>query len=586
MADRGDARLLAAIDHAEEAGDLLAWIDAVGARYARQSERGAAPAELAALRSALAERADGLRAGMRSRVGRLWAGEVVDVAFGELLRELLAEPDADPAEVFRLVELVKARTLLDLIDGRLQAPPPESAAHLAATEQGLLRFGADRQQDLVFAEMRLASELALGHGAPGRRSRATLSGTEEEYAAAGAGFSGVATPPSLERVIEALARGELLVEYVIPHHPLHPAFAVAILAIHRGGARLLPAPVDELPTDGFIGRMTVDDQAPIDMSPLGSASITLRAAIQSGDDAAALPLLRRLHDCLIEPLVGAGLDPAGFERVTIVPHRLLHPLPWAALMSADGRRLVERAALVFAPSAAVWLALRERAGPLSPSCLALANPPLAYAGADALPNAEDEVRQVAAALARAGVTTEQLVGLKASETALVERAAGHGILYLATHGAFPENDALDFHRLLLARTRRADGIVPADTIRALELRAAWLVVLSICDGGLYRFGPGDEPQGLLPAFLAAGAQNVIATLWQIDDAAGRDLMARAAPHLIAHGPAEALRRAACDALDDPSVPVRDWAGFVVAGTGGPAQIPGSRTLAPGSPNSA
>jgi CHAT domain-containing protein len=314
----------------------------------------------------------------------------------------------------------------------------------------------------------------------------------------------------------------------------------------------------------------VDDRAPLDASPLGNAITTLRDAIQRGDDAGAGAGLRSLHANLVAPLIDAGLDPAAFDLVTIIPHRMLHPVPWAALADGDGRRLIDRTALALAPSATTWLALRERARPLKRSCLALANPPLVYAGADPLPNAEDEIAQVARAIEADGVATDPLVGPAASETALVERASGHGIVYLATHGAFPENDALDFHHLLLARTRRHDGVVSADAIRLLDLSETWLVVLSICDGGLYRFGPGDEPQGLLPAFLAAGSQNVIGTLWQIADRAGRDLMVRAAPYLVSHGPAEALRRAMLDVSRDPAVPVRDWAGFVVTGTGGAA----------------
>lgn len=569
-ADRGDARLQHAIRNAEERGDLLAWIEAVVRRYERQRTRGASEAELAALRAALLDRADRLRAGLRSRVGRLWAGQVVDAAFGALLRDALAQPDPDPEEILRLTEAAKARTLLDMLDGRLQEPSAAAADPLAAAERDLLRFGEDEQRSLVFTEMRLASELGLGQGGSGRLSRETLRGPEDGYAADGSGFTGVAALPAPDRVSAALGPRELLVEYVIPYHPLHPAIGVWILAVDHSGIRLLPTPVGEQSGD-FIGRVTVDDHAPLDTSPLGNTITILRSAIQDGDDAGTETALRTLHTNLVAPLIDAGLDPAAFELLTIIPHRVLHPVPWAALTDAAGRRLIERTAVALAPSAAAWLALRERACPLTPNCLALANPPLPYAGADPLPNAEDEIAQVADALAGAGVETEALVGPKASETALVDRAAGHGIVYLATHGAFPENDALDFHHLLLARTRGHDGVVSADAIRRLDLAATWLVVLSVCDGGLYRFGPGDEPQGVLPAFLAAGAQNVIGTLWQIDDRAGRDLMVRAAPHLVSRGPAEALRRAMLDVHGDPAVPVRDWAGYVVAGTGAAPQ---------------
>jgi hypothetical protein len=568
--DKADERLRFAIEHAETEGDLLAWIGAVVARYERQRRHGVTARELGEVRRTLAERADALRSGLRSRVGRFWAGQVVDRAFGPILRDLLSDHRADPTEVFRLVEATKARTLLDAMHGLYGEPPEEARGGIADLERELLRFGEDENDGLVFDEMRLASELALGRGELGNRPRNALRAVEDAYAAVGAGFAGVATPPELDRVVAALEPGELLVEYAIPYHPLHPVFQVAAIAVQTGGPELVPV-VDppEGGEAGFVGRIQVDDHAPYDMSPLGDLMIGLRAAIQGGDDATAAPILRELYTMLVEPLVRAGVDPAAFERVTIVPHRVLHPLPWAALTAPDGRCLVDGAALAFAPSAAVWLSVRERARALSRTCLALANPALSYAGVDPLPAAENEVRELSDALAEQGVTSDVRPGVAASETALVEHAAGKGIVYFATHGAFPETDALDFHHLLLTRTRRHDGVVAADDVRRLDLSDAWLVVLSICDGGLYRFGPGDEPQGLMPAFLAAGAQNVVATLWEIDDDAGRDLMVQAAAHLVEQGPAEALRRAVSG--DARSRDVRDWAGFVVVGSGAPPQ---------------
>lgn len=46
-------------------------------------------------------------------------------------------------------------------------------------------------------------------------------------------------------------------------------------------------------------------------------------------------------------------------------------------------------------------------------------------------------------------------------------------------------------------------------------------------------------------------------------------MVRAAPHLPPEGPARALRHAALEVLQDPGVPIRDWAGFIASGSGLP-----------------
>jgi len=157
----------------------------------------------------------------------------------------------------------------------------------------------------------------------------------------------------------------------------------------------------------------------------------------------------------------------------------------------------------------------------------------------------------------------------ASEEALTNHAAEAGVLYFATHGSHPDGAALDLHGVHLTPTKDYDGLVTAFEIRRLDLSSTWTAVLSVCDGGLYRFGPGDEPLGLVPALFAAGVVNVVSTLWPLDDAAGRDLMVEMMDRLIDDGPAAALRAAALDYSQAGDVSVRDWAAFVVVGVGGP-----------------
>jgi CHAT domain-containing protein len=64
----------------------------------------------------------------------------------------------------------------------------------------------------------------------------------------------------------------------------------------------------------------------------------------------------------------------------------------------------------------------------------------------------------------------------------------------------------------------------------------------VADGN--RFGPGGERYGLVPAALEAGAENVIGTLWPIEDDIGRLFMKELSRDLFEAGPAEALRRTA------------------------------------------
>jgi CHAT domain-containing protein len=92
--------------------------------------------------------------------------------------------------------------------------------------------------------------------------------------------------------------------------------------------------------------------------------------------------------------------------------------------------------------------------------------------------------------------------------------------------------------------------------------------LNVCNGGLYRFGPGDEPYGMVPAALIAGAENVLGTLWAIDDRIGRSFMTRLYKELLEAGPAAALQAPAAEFRED-GAHIREWAGFVNVGAGRP-----------------
>jgi CHAT domain-containing protein len=160
------------------------------------------------------------------------------------------------------------------------------------------------------------------------------------------------------------------------------------------------------------------------------------------------------------------------------------------------------------------------------------------------------------------------VAEEATEPVAREEIPGKSIVHFATHGDFPESDVIDLHQILLAPTAESDGRLHAEELRKLDLDETRLVALSICDGGLYRIGPGDEPYGLIPALLTAGAENVLGTLWSIEDQAGRAFMIEFYKHLLGQGPAEAYRRA-CITFVGSQEPLRDWASWVLVGSGRP-----------------
>ena len=239
-----------------------------------------------------------------------------------------------------------------------------------------------------------------------------------------------------------------------------------------------------------------------------------------------------LHKQLIEPL----LPHITGKELIIVPHDVLHYLPFHALVGSDGRYLIEKYPVYYLSSASLLQFVKEKRKAGGEKVLAFGNPDLGDPEKN-LEFAELEAKEVKAAYPDRVFTSEKGATEEKSKTL----SPNHDILHFATHAKLNEDDPLS-SAVLLAREDKEDGRLEVREIFGMELKAK-LVVLSGCETGLGKLSTGDELVGLTRAFIYAGTPSVVASLWSVDDSSTAHLMASFYRNLKTMSKVEALRQA-------------------------------------------
>lgn len=264
-------------------------------------------------------------------------------------------------------------------------------------------------------------------------------------------------------------------------------------------------------------------------------------------------VLASLYGELVAPLrplldAAAGANTVdGPRKIAIVPHGLLHQVPFHALFDGE-RYLIERFEISYAPSAKVFSLCQRQASRGLDKALALSV-------ADPLiPAVADEARAVARHLPSAEVLTDR----QATLSALREKAPDCGVLHLACHGMFRADNSM-FSALKLH-----DGWLTAADVIELDLGGA-LVTLSACESARNQVLAGDELVGLVRGFLGAGAATLVATLWLVQDDTTSWLMERWYAQLRTGVERAAALRNAQLALKEKLPHPYYWAPFVLIG---------------------
>jgi CHAT domain-containing protein len=112
-----------------------------------------------------------------------------------------------------------------------------------------------------------------------------------------------------------------------------------------------------------------------------------------------------------------------------------------------------------------------------------------------------------------------------------------------------------------------DGILTALEASGLNLWGTKLVVLSACDTGVGEIRTGEGVYGLRRAFVLAGAESLVMSLWPASDYTTRKLMTEYYRNLkLGKGRGEALRDVQLSMLRrNPKLHPFYWANFIQSG---------------------
>ncbi|MCK4742299.1 MAG: CHAT domain-containing protein [Sulfuriflexus sp.] len=258
-----------------------------------------------------------------------------------------------------------------------------------------------------------------------------------------------------------------------------------------------------------------------------------------------------LYERLISPLYPAIKNK---KHLTIVPHGVLHYLPFNALRK--GRFLIETHTIRLLPSASILQFLKKKNNPTS-SLLVLGNPDLNNPDMD-LPGAESEAR----AIAGSWKDSKVILRKQASETLFKKVSGQFRYIHLASHGEF-NPDTPQNSRMLLSADASNDGNLTISEIYDLRLNAD-MVTLSACQTGLGDVKNGDDVVGLNRGFLYAGAKSIVASLWSVPDESTRVLMTAFYKNLRKMDKRSSMQQAQIKGIKKYKHPIA-WAAFQMTG---------------------
>jgi CHAT domain-containing protein len=262
------------------------------------------------------------------------------------------------------------------------------------------------------------------------------------------------------------------------------------------------------------------------------------------------PLLRATQSHL-ESLYGELIAPlrqyCPGKSLIIVPHGPLHFLPFHALRSGE-EYLSDAFTISYAPSASVFFACQEKSASANTSSLVFG------IADERAPQILQEAQSVAALLPHSSLRT----GNEATSSLLREKGPQTGLLHIATHGVYRQDNPM------FSGIRLGDGYLNLFDLYQMRLNAN-LVTLSGCATGMNFVAAGDELLGLQRGLFYAGASTLLLSLWDVHDQSTSELMQLFYHEYLRTGEMASALQHAMRQLRQQNPHPYFWAPFVLVG---------------------
>ncbi|MEK6372591.1 MAG: CHAT domain-containing protein [Acidobacteriota bacterium] len=304
----------------------------------------------------------------------------------------------------------------------------------------------------------------------------------------------------------------------------------------------------------------------VSRSELAQTISRFLASVRAEKDGQTAADAERLSRWLIRPLQA---DLTNKRRLVVIPDELLASIPFNALPTSTGSRLIQDLEVVIAPSASY--AFPHHGAPTKRRmALLVGNPALDHSLLPLLPNLPEALGEVKKIAAIYGHDAIVLTGSEATPEkvdAILRRAT---VAHIGTHAIVVADDPSRSFLALTPDRNEASGFLSVRSIANMALQSLQVVVLAGCRTA----SPTAEraaTTSIARAFLEAGAHTVIGTLWDVDDDDAAefsiDFHRRLAVGMSPAAAVRAIQISMLNSRDDRMRRFRGWSAFHVYGSG-------------------